>query len=123
MKWHLSGKLIGRPSDLLAGEGLRELFVYTRLKSSDVGPNVGKAAGHSLPPLLCFIPPDSPLAKLGVCVSEASGKQIPHKLNMVQVNRLTVLLSSAFTNLFKCCLVRAYYFPFSLRNHQEGSCF
>lgn len=34
--------------NLLAGEELHKLFRYTQLKSGDVGPNVGKAAGNEL---------------------------------------------------------------------------
>lgn len=59
----------------LAGEGLRELFVYTLLYSGVV---VSEAAHYKPPPLLCYFP--LAVTKLGFCTSEATGKQVQHKL-------------------------------------------
>lgn len=72
----------------LANEELCQLFGYTRLKSGDVSPNIAKADCNWTPLLS-----NATLAitKLGFCISEASGKQVLRRLNVIKKVKMNVL--------------------------------
>lgn len=72
--------------NLLVGEGVCELLGNTRLKSSDVGPDVAHLVGNSSPPLLCCIS-NYPFTmnQVGFCASEVTSKQVPRRLNYSQI--------------------------------------
>lgn len=62
---------------LLVGEALRKLFMNTRLKSGDVGPNAPQVATtHPLHFSAYLFDCLLAVAKLDFCALEATGKQV-----------------------------------------------